>query len=129
MITIERKDFDDKIKAFQTRSYKSAVQSCYRVYEFKMFQSYPTVTHLLLHFPREQTYTYKTDEFSVRESLKQNKITLLTAYFEANMIYPSKAPQYLYKNLPSKYTWDEQAKMWLLRDLSNILLQLQLLDV
>ncbi len=110
--TLEVQDHDE-IKEFLDARYISAIESCWRIFSFRLHQEEPNVVRLQVHLPDEQLITYDEND-SPEEVLAaaEAKTTTLLQWFDLNKRDPS-AHQYLYQDIPAHYTWNK--RKWKLR--------------
>ncbi len=109
--TLEVQDHDE-IKEFLDARYISAIESCWRIFSFRLHQEEPNVVRLQVHLPDEQLITYDEND-SPEEVLAaaEAKTTTLLQWFDLNKRDPS-AHQYLYQDIPAHYTWNKSKKRW-----------------
>ncbi|CAN6372728.1 unnamed protein product [Urochloa humidicola] len=88
----------------------------WRLLEFEIHYTDPSVERLTVHLPFENNITY-TEEDDLEEVLQNpnNHVTKLTAWFEANKTFPQ-ATHYTYAQFPEKFTWHNKGKFWSLRE-------------
>ncbi|KAJ1684991.1 hypothetical protein LUZ63_016381 [Rhynchospora breviuscula] len=102
----------DEIKIFQDARWVGAPEAVWRIFRFPLSEIKPSVRSLQLHTPDQQMVFYKDNDnlenVSQRDKVKR---TMLTEFFEANKRFPE-AKQYLYREFPEHFTWDESRKVW-----------------
>ena len=108
---------DDEISFYSTRWYISACMAIWRFFEFKTIRMSPSVRQLGLHLEGEQLCLYEANEQDARQSLQRHNNTELMDYFNANEcpIRGEVARQLKYEDMPSKFTWNQDNKVWQLR--------------
>ena len=91
--------------------YVSAIESCHRIFEFKMQDKSHSITRLAVHLPLQQSiYFTITDGVSIPSNID----TTLTAWFNLNKQDPE-ANKYLYTEIPEYYSFDKSKKCWKIR--------------
>ena len=77
----------------------------------------PSVKQLGLHLEGKQLCRYKPNNKDAKESLRQNEVTELMDYFYANScpVRGEVARQLKYEDMPSKFVWSKDNKIWQLR--------------
>ena len=77
----------------------------------------PSVKQLGLHLEGEQLCRYEANEQDAQDSLQRHSNTELMDYFNANEcpIRGEVARQLKYEDMPSKFTWNQENKVWQLR--------------
>ena len=108
---------DDEISLYSTRRYISACMAIWRFFEFDTIRMSPSVRQLGLHLEGEQLCLYEANEQDARQSLQRHNNTELMDYFNANEcpIRGEVARQLKYEDMPSKFTWNQDNKVWQLR--------------
>lgn len=108
---------DDEIALYGSRRYISACMAAWRFFEFKTIRMKPSVKQLGLHLEGQQLCRYKPNKKDAKESLKRNAVTELMDYFYANScpIRGEVARQLKYEDMPSKFVWNKDNKIWQLR--------------
>ncbi|CAH0562908.1 unnamed protein product [Brassicogethes aeneus] len=113
-ITVQMQNNDgivnwDEIRQFLDCRYISAMEACWRLFEFKL--GIHAVMALPVHIPDDHPINF--DEFDnvddIREAL--DKPTKLTAYFILNSNYVE-ARQYRYHEIPEHFTWETRTHIW-----------------
>ncbi len=84
------------------------MNSCWRIFSFRLHQEEPNVVRLQVHLPDEQLITYDEND-SPEEVLAaaEARTTTLLQWFELNKRDPN-ACQYLYQETPAHYTWNKR---------------------
>jgi len=111
-----RNDFQtNEIQEHLDCRYVSAVESCWRIFEFTLQHQYPSVTKLQYHLPGEQLIVFddREDLFNIVDEPNAQE-TMLTMWFEANKAYPE-ARQSTYLDFPRLWVWNRSSKRWTIR--------------
>ncbi|KAG8365946.1 hypothetical protein BUALT_Bualt17G0024800 [Buddleja alternifolia] len=100
----------DEIKQYLDCRYVSAIEACWRIYEFELQKHYPTVERLEYHLPNQQFVIFNEDDHLhnvvQREDIKE---TMLTKWFEANQKYVE-ARSLTYAEFPTAWVWKRDRK-------------------
>ncbi|KAL0346374.1 UNVERIFIED_CONTAM: hypothetical protein Scaly_1653400 [Sesamum calycinum] len=80
----------DEIKQYLNCHYVSAIEACWRIYEFELQKQYPSVERLQYHLPNEQFVVFNENDH-LYDVVNHNGVqdTMLTKWFEANKKYPA----------------------------------------
>ncbi|XP_021765519.1 uncharacterized protein LOC110730050 [Chenopodium quinoa] len=102
----------DEIKQYLDCRYVSAIEACWRIFEFDLQHQYPSTELLQFHLPGEQFVVFN-DNDDLHTVLERPRLqqTMLTMWFQANKDFP-KAKQYTYQNFPMGFTWIRSTKRW-----------------
>ena len=97
----------NEIKEYLDCRYVSAIESCWRIFEFSLQHQYPSVQKLQYHLPGEQLVIFsdRDDLFDVANEPDAQK-TMLTMWFEANKEFPA-ARQITYLKFPTQWVWND----------------------
>ena len=104
-------------KQYLDTRYVSATEAIWRVFGFGMHQHHPSVCRLPFHLPDQQDITYNPDCDTAPEVIKrgEGELTKLTAFFKACNAFPETTADLLYPDLPTRFTWHSDQKVWLPR--------------
>ncbi|KAJ4810606.1 ATP-dependent DNA helicase PIF1 [Rhynchospora pubera] len=90
-------------------------EAIWRLYQYDIHQSHPSVERLPVHLPGENTIMFndfdRLDFIANNENLKRTK---LTEWFTLNRRDPN-ARRLKYCQIPEEYVWNSKHKMWTLR--------------
>jgi len=102
----------DEIKEYLDCRYVTPNDAAWRLLQFDIHYTNPSVERLAVHLPLENGVLYTEDDYldQVIEN-PSNLITKLTAWFDANQQYPE-ARQYTYVEFPEHWTWHGDGKYW-----------------
>ena len=100
---------NDEVQKYVDARYVSASEACWRIFHFELQDRYPSIQRLALHLPDQQTVVYREGE--AQNAVQNPKPTTLTAWFEANYLYPQ-ASELLYHEMPEHFTWDNANRKW-----------------
>ncbi|KAL0306164.1 UNVERIFIED_CONTAM: hypothetical protein Sradi_6033700 [Sesamum radiatum] len=105
----------DEIKQYLDCRYVSAIEACWRIYEFELQKQYPSVERLQYHLPNEQFVVFNEDDH-LYDVVNRNGVqdTMLTKWFEANKKYPV-ARTLTYVQFPTAWVWKRDKKQWEMR--------------
>ncbi|KAL0339251.1 UNVERIFIED_CONTAM: hypothetical protein Sangu_1447200 [Sesamum angustifolium] len=80
----------DETKQYLDCRYVSAIEACWRIYEFELQKQCPSVERLQYHLPNEQFIVFNEDDH-LYDVVNHNGVqdTMLTKWFEANKKYPA----------------------------------------
>uniref|UniRef100_A0A803LSZ5 Helitron helicase-like domain-containing protein n=1 Tax=Chenopodium quinoa TaxID=63459 RepID=A0A803LSZ5_CHEQI len=100
----------DEIKQYLDCRYVSAIEACWRIFEFDLQHQYPSMELLQFHLPGEQFVVFN-DNDDLHRVLERPRLqqTMLTMWFQANKDFPE-ANQYTYQNFPMGFTWNRSTK-------------------
>ncbi len=97
----------DKVRSYLDARYVCALETIWRIFEFKMHDISHAIIRLAVHLPEEQiVYFQQGKEMEALESAS-SKETMLTAWFKLNLRNTS-AKQYLYSDIPEHYVFDKE---------------------
>ena len=99
----------DEVQRYVDARYVSASEGCWRIFHYDLQDRYPSIQRLALHLPDQQTVVYR--EGDAQNAVENPKSTTLTAWFEANDLYPE-ARALLYHEMPEHFTWDSANRKW-----------------
>ncbi|XP_021729317.1 uncharacterized protein LOC110696333 [Chenopodium quinoa] len=102
----------DEIKQYLDCRYVSAIEACWRIFEFDLQHQYPSTELLQFHLPGEQFVVFNdNDDLHIVLERPRLQQTMLTMWFQANKDFPE-ANQYTYQNFPMGFTWNRSTKRW-----------------
>ncbi|KAG8377386.1 hypothetical protein BUALT_Bualt08G0027600 [Buddleja alternifolia] len=105
----------DGIKQYLDCRYVSAIEACWRIYEFDLQKHYPTVERLEYHLPNQQFVIFNEDDHLHNAvQLEGIKETMLTKWFEANQKYVE-ARSLTFAEFPTARVWKRNRKEWVKR--------------
>ena len=102
----------NEIQKFINARYIDPHQATWRICENELLGKFPAVERLDIHLQDKQSVTFTPE--TIVEAATQPKDTRLTAWFKLNTVDPN-ARQHTYLELPQFYVWNNQKKMWTLR--------------
>ena len=113
-VTGEGPQIIDEVSEYLDARYVSAPEACWRIYEFSLHLTKPSVTRLPIHEPNQQSITFDPDLETIEDVLERGtgQRTMLTAFFEACTKYPDLTHDLLYPDAPRKMTWHSKEKDW-----------------
>ncbi|KAL0385787.1 UNVERIFIED_CONTAM: hypothetical protein Sradi_2973000 [Sesamum radiatum] len=105
----------DEIKQYLDCRYVSAIESCWRIFEFELQRHNPAVERLQYHLPNQQFVVFREDDH-LYNIVNRERIhhTMLTKWFEANKKY-MEARSLLYVKFPTAWVWKRAIKDWVMR--------------
>ena len=111
---------DDEISLYSTRRYISACMAIWRFFEFDTIRMKPSVRQLGIHLEGQQLCRYEANEVDAQDSLQRHHNTMLMDYFNANQcpIRGDVARQLKYEDMPTKFVWNQDDKVWQLRKIN-----------
>ena len=114
IVNHEGSDEIDEISEYLDSRYVSAAESCWRIFSFRMHGHCPAVTRLQLHLPDMQMIRFNPQIESIDNIVQRGnqQDTTLTAFFKICQKEPELTKDLLYPDLPSKFTWNPQSKVW-----------------
>ena len=94
-------------------------EAAWRLLQFDIHHTDPSMERLPVHLPLENSVVFSEDDHldQVIEN-PRSTITKLTAWFDANRIYPQ-ARQHMYVEFPEFWTWHGDGKYWKQRSQSH----------
>lgn len=101
----------DEIKSFVECRYISAVESCWRIFNFDLHHRFPPVQRLSYHLPEQQTTVFKENEALEDICNRLSGKTMFTEWFETNKISDF-ARTLTYVQFPEKWVWNEKYSIW-----------------
>ena len=106
---------DDEVRQYQNKRYVSSMEASFRELQFPQIENKPAILRLPIHLENEQRITYDpSNPEQVQQALQHGHKTMLTAYFEANMVFPE-ARAVKYKDFPEKFVFQQRNKVWTMR--------------
>jgi hypothetical protein len=110
---------NDEIRLYLDARYISASEASWRIFHYRLHDEKPDVIQLCVHLPGQHRVIFRDDECleNVIERSNTEKTTL-TAWFEANIIYPEER-RITYTDFPSKWVYDNRNKKWKPRQRGN----------
>jgi hypothetical protein len=105
----------DEIKTYLDCRYVSAIEACWRIFQFEINYREPPVERLNFHLENEQPVMFD-DSDHLDNVLNQPNIrkTKFTEWMKANALY-EEARESTYSDFPSKWVWHNKEKEWKLR--------------
>ncbi|KAJ1701083.1 hypothetical protein LUZ63_000862 [Rhynchospora breviuscula] len=102
----------DEVLDYLDCRYLTPHESIWRLFQFHIHYSYPTVERLPIHLPLENNIIFR-DSQSLQEVANNPAIqrTKLTAWFELNAVDPA-ARHLTYPEVTRLYTWHDDGKFW-----------------
>ena len=109
----------DEITSYLNCRYLAPCEAVWRLFSFDIHYSYPSVMKLNFHLPNQNSITLR-DSQSLPALLQREDIkrTMFTEWFELNK-RDKEARKLTYAELPKKYVWHEQLKIWKERKLKK----------
>ncbi len=101
---------NDEVAQYLDARYISAIEACWRIFEFNMHAEQPPVYRLPVHLENQQTVVFDPETVTA-DQLVNPKDTHLTGWFKANQ-QSETAHQYTYTEFPEHYVWDKKTKAW-----------------
>ncbi|KAF8388771.1 hypothetical protein HHK36_025451 [Tetracentron sinense] len=102
----------DEVKQYLDCRYVSAIESCWRIFDFELQQQYPPVEHLQYHLPNEQFVIFRdSDRIESVMARPGIKDTMLTQWFEVNIAHED-ARSLTYAEFPTKWVWNKDGREW-----------------
>jgi len=111
-------DQNNEIKQYIQGRYFSHEESAWRIYAFAMHGQSPSVAHLPIHLPGQQSITFHPKEDPQQVLYRASQAdSALTAFFAANQVQGAigdMARQYTYQEFPEHFTFksDVSPKRW-----------------
>uniref|UniRef100_A0A2N9IMI8 ATP-dependent DNA helicase n=1 Tax=Fagus sylvatica TaxID=28930 RepID=A0A2N9IMI8_FAGSY len=102
----------DEIKTYLDCRYVSAIEACWRIFEFEIQYRDPSVERLGFHLEDEHNVVFTDSDYldNVIDRPDVDK-TMFTQWFKANEMYDS-ARQLTYSEFPSKWVWHKNISEW-----------------
>nr|XP_027096038.1 uncharacterized protein LOC113715934 [Coffea arabica] len=102
----------DEIKQYLDCRYLSPIESCWKIFDFKMQRQYPSVIRFQYHLPNHQFIIFNDDNY-LYDVLDRDHIhdTMLTKWFEINQSHIP-ARNLTFVEFPSKWTWKYNKRQW-----------------
>ncbi|KAG5565447.1 hypothetical protein RHGRI_001363 [Rhododendron griersonianum] len=102
----------DEIKQFQDARWVSAQEAMWRIFEFELYEMYPSVINLPLHLPNKQTVPYGGNQ-NLENIINSDTAsrTMLTEFFKFCLHDKEKTP-YLYREFPEYFVWNRKGRYW-----------------
>ncbi|KAG8366715.1 hypothetical protein BUALT_Bualt17G0108200 [Buddleja alternifolia] len=105
----------DEVKQYLDCRYVSAIEACWRIYEFELQRQNPNVERLQFHLPNQQFVIFREeDHLHNIISREGSRDTMLTKWFEANKKY-AEARSLTYVEFPTAWVWKRATKEWVMR--------------
>ncbi|XP_074265441.1 uncharacterized protein LOC141587873 [Silene latifolia] len=102
-----KEDTNDEIKAYMDCRYLSASEAAWRIFEFDIQESYPSVLRLPVHLEGEQAVVIRDSDMLEEIIEKKNSTdTMMTAWMATNARHPEARPL-SYAEFPTKYVWKD----------------------
>ena len=125
-IELEGDGIVDETKIFQDKRYVSSCEATWRIFEYEITEMKPSVLRLQLHLENGQSIVYNPNEPGAQEiALEQFRKTMLTEYFEANVLLEGAAEVH-YRHFPVHFVWVAKDKRWKLRERVNVQIPTQI---
>ncbi|XP_064644732.1 uncharacterized protein LOC135498407 [Lineus longissimus] len=99
----------NEIHRFIDARYISPGEATLRLFHYDLNSRSPAIQRLAVHLPNQQSIVFTPG--SAQEALDRAKDTTLTAWFQANKMYPE-ARNILYHEFPEHYTWNKSPATW-----------------
>ncbi|KAM4099556.1 hypothetical protein ACJW30_05G000100 [Castanea mollissima] len=105
----------DEVKTYLNCRYVSAIEACWRIFEFPIHHREPAVQRLNFHNEDEQPVVFEDIDYlnSVVNKPDIEK-TKFTEWMKANALY-EEARELTYSEYPTKWVWHNRDKEWKLR--------------
>ncbi|XP_028084559.1 uncharacterized protein LOC114285679 [Camellia sinensis] len=105
----------DEVKQYLDCRYISAIECCWRIFEFELQKQYPSVERLQYHLPGEQSILFR-DTDNIPSIINQLGVheTMFTMWFQANRDHVE-ANTLTYEEFPSSWVWNQKQKKWKIR--------------
>jgi hypothetical protein len=105
----------DEVKAYLDCRYISAIEACWRIFQFDIHYRLPAVERLNFHLENEQPIMFDDSDYldNVLDKPDIGK-TKFTEWMKANDLY-EEAKELTYSDFPSKWVWHKKDKEWRLR--------------
>jgi hypothetical protein len=102
----------DEIKAYLDCRYVSAIEACWRIFQFEIHYREPAVERLNFHLENEQPVMFDDSDY-LDNVLSQPNIrkTKFTEWMKTNALY-EQARELTYSDFPSKWVWHNKDKEW-----------------
>ncbi|KAL4583975.1 hypothetical protein LXL04_008563 [Taraxacum kok-saghyz] len=102
----------NEIRRFHDARYVSPPEAIWRVFGFCLTQIHPPVMALQIHLPNNHFVRF-TEGDTMEDILERerDKKSMLTAFFERNRV-DQNARQYVYKDFPKYFTWNNSKRCW-----------------
>lgn len=94
----------DEIKKYLDSRYLGPHEACWRLFQFKMHQIYPSIFRLPVHLPEQESILFHPDDTEEEIRARLDQVTKLQGFFEYNTSNPN-SPKYLYATFPQHFTW------------------------
>ena len=98
----------------------SAIEACWRIFEFEIHYRQPAVQRLSFHIENQQPVVFKDTEYLDnvinRPDIRKTKFT---EWMKANELY-EEARELTYSEFPTKWVWHKKDKEWRLRSLEDV---------
>ncbi|XP_075658963.1 uncharacterized protein LOC142628812 [Castanea sativa] len=105
----------DEVKGYLNCRYVSAIEACWRIFEFEIHYRQPAVQRLSFHIENQQPVIFKDSEYLDdvidRQEIRKSKFT---EWMKANELY-EEARELTYSKFPTKWVWHKRDKEWRLR--------------
>ncbi|KAG5552563.1 hypothetical protein RHGRI_010594 [Rhododendron griersonianum] len=110
----------DKIKQFQDARWVSAQEAMWRIFEFELYEMYPSVINLPLHLPNKQTVPYGGNQ-DLENIINSNTAsrTMLIEFFKFCLHDKEKTP-YLYREFLEYFVWNRKGRPTSYADLLTV---------
>ncbi|KAM3685737.1 hypothetical protein ACB098_11G143300 [Castanea mollissima] len=105
----------DEVKTYLNCRYVSAIEACWRIFEFPIHHREPAVQRLNFHNEDEQPVVFEdTDDLNNVVNKPDIEKTKFTKWMKANASY-EEARELTYSEFPTKWVWHNRDKEWKLR--------------
>jgi PIF1-like helicase/Helicase len=110
---------DDEISKYLDCRYLSPYECIWRIFQFDIHGSNPTIQRLSVHLPMENVIIYDENRplYDIMSNENVHK-TMLTAWFDLNK-KNEEARGLTYSQLPTKFVWQSDNKCWTPRKMGN----------
>jgi hypothetical protein len=113
-ITMEFGRCTDEIRQYLDARYVSSCEALWRLNLFAMQEHHPTVVHLQVHLPEQQSIIFNPEAgASIQDVVEshRNKDSTLTGWFKANSQWED-CWDLLYQDFPSRMVWQKDWHRW-----------------
>ncbi|XP_050290504.1 uncharacterized protein LOC126728763 [Quercus robur] len=110
-----RASYTDEVKTYLNCRYVSAIEACWRIFEFAIHHREPAVQRLSFHNEDEQPVVFEdTDYLNNVVDKPDIEKSKFTEWMKANALY-EEARELTYSEFPTKWVWHRKDKEWKLR--------------
>jgi len=102
----------DEVTTYQNKRWLSSMEASWRILQFNIVQTKPSIIRLPVHLEREQYVIYNPhNQTQTKKALKDAECTKLIGYFKANVEFEN-ARTVHYKHFPEFFVWNIFKKKW-----------------